>query len=68
MNAYTGDSNCSEQTVQVHVQAKSSNITKGVLMEENAQANVKLTLQLFPIDESTRKGLELVRLVYFLFF
>ncbi|XP_057549347.1 TSL-kinase interacting protein 1 isoform X2 [Amaranthus tricolor] len=57
--ANQGDSNCSEQTVQVHVQAKSSNITKGIVMEENAQANVKLTLQLFPIDESTRKGLEL---------
>lgn len=43
----------------MQVKANSSNISKSMAIEDNLQATMKLKLQLFPIDESTRKALEM---------
>lgn len=43
----------------VQVQANTLNLSKGIAFEDNLQATMKLKLQLFPIDESTRKALEM---------
>ncbi|KNA22480.1 hypothetical protein SOVF_033850 isoform A [Spinacia oleracea] len=60
-NAHQGSLNCAEQThsgPSVPEQANSSNISKSMAIEDNVQATMKLKLQLFPIDETTRKALE----------
>lgn len=42
----------------LQVQSHLLNLTKSIAIENNVQTAVKLKLQLFPIDESTRKALE----------
>lgn len=56
--------NCAEQIdsgPSMQVQGNSPNLSKGIAVEDNLQPILKLKLQLFPIDESTRKALEMVR-------
>ncbi|KMT06246.1 hypothetical protein BVRB_7g161720 [Beta vulgaris subsp. vulgaris] len=43
----------------MQVQGNSPNLSKGIAVEDNLQPILKLKLQLFPIDESTRKALEM---------
>lgn len=60
---YIDQLNYTEQTdsgPSVQVQANTLNLSKGIAFEDNLQATMKLKLQLFPIDESTRKALEMV--------
>lgn len=62
--------NCTEQSdpgPSVQVQMNTSNLSKLVgVIEDSAQTTTKLKLQLFPVDECTRKTLEMVRLVFLL--
>ncbi|XP_021760120.1 TSL-kinase interacting protein 1-like isoform X1 [Chenopodium quinoa] len=54
--------NCTEQTdlgPSVQEQVNLSNISKSMAIEDNVQATMKLKLQLFPIDQTTRKALEM---------
>ncbi|XP_021774529.1 TSL-kinase interacting protein 1-like isoform X4 [Chenopodium quinoa] len=54
--------NCTEQTdlgPSVQEQVNLSNISKSMAIEDNVQATMKLKLQLFPIDQITRKALEM---------
>uniref|UniRef100_A0A803NDM7 TSL-kinase interacting protein 1 n=1 Tax=Chenopodium quinoa TaxID=63459 RepID=A0A803NDM7_CHEQI len=54
--------NCTEKTdlgPSVQEQVNLSNISKSMAIEDNVQATMKLKLQLFPIDQTTRKALEM---------
>uniref|UniRef100_A0A803NDE4 TSL-kinase interacting protein 1 n=1 Tax=Chenopodium quinoa TaxID=63459 RepID=A0A803NDE4_CHEQI len=71
---HQGQLNCTEQTdlgpsmqeqrktdlgPSVQEQVNLSNISKSMAIEDNVQATMKLKLQLFPIDQTTRKALEM---------